>query len=282
VRRSAWTTSLLLTVVLLGLADALLLELTSSYFSGGYSSPALRGALPVAAFFGAGALVDATLVLGFWCLLLPLLRRLGMDEPRMLAATTILSVAAPLLYDVLRFRLHRVAGDMLALPQLWQLAGSELQPAVAEGIASAGILAVLLPLVPLGLWLGVRWASRHGQWLAQQLGDLAPPRARWCWLGLAIGGLVGSALHSQVAEHWPEGHFGIARKPSASWIAAAVNFVTDLDRDGFGMLSLPADAAPFDGSRFPFALEIPGNGVDENGLAGDRLPGPVAARPALP
>ena len=35
------------------------------------------------------------------------------------------------------------------------------------------------------------------------------------------------------------------------------------------MFTRPVDQAPFDASRHPYALDIPGNGIDENGLAGD-------------
>jgi arylsulfatase A-like enzyme len=44
---------------------------------------------------------------------------------------------------------------------------------------------------------------------------------------------------------------------------------TDFDFDGYGMFSPLADQAPFDASRHPFALDVPGDGIDQNGLAGD-------------
>jgi hypothetical protein len=42
--------------------------------------------------------------------------------------------------------------------------------------------------------------------------------------------------------------------------------------DGYGLAERPLDQAPFDASRHPFALDVPGNGIDENGLAGDHPP----------
>ena len=45
--------------------------------------------------------------------------------------------------------------------------------------------------------------------------------------------------------------------------------LTDFDFDGYGLMSRPRDHAPFDGDRHPFALEVPGNDVDENGIGGD-------------
>jgi hypothetical protein len=62
--------------------------------------------------------------------------------------------------------------------------------------------------------------------------------------------------------------------------------MSDVDGDGYGVLSAPQDPAPFTKSIHPYALEIPGNGVDEDGVAGD-LPADFAryvepVRPFVP
>lgn len=44
---------------------------------------------------------------------------------------------------------------------------------------------------------------------------------------------------------------------------------TDFDRDGYSLFSHPIDLQPFDGSRHPYALDVPGNGIDEDGFGGD-------------
>ncbi|MCA9319371.1 MAG: sulfatase-like hydrolase/transferase, partial [Planctomycetes bacterium] len=45
--------------------------------------------------------------------------------------------------------------------------------------------------------------------------------------------------------------------------------LTDFDLDGYGLMRMPSDHAPFDGDRYPYAVEKVGNGVDENGVGGD-------------
>jgi hypothetical protein len=67
--------------------------------------------------------------------------------------------------------------------------------------------------------------------------------------------------------------------------------LTDFDRDGYGLLLNPRDPAPFNAAIHPYALDIPGNGIDENGLAGDlplsravyaEAPPPTAVWPVHP
>ena len=45
--------------------------------------------------------------------------------------------------------------------------------------------------------------------------------------------------------------------------------LSDADRDGYALRDQPADRDPFNSTIHPYALYVPGNGVDENGLAGD-------------
>lgn len=46
-------------------------------------------------------------------------------------------------------------------------------------------------------------------------------------------------------------------------------YLTDFDGDGYGWVQRPFDFAPFDPTRHPYAVDIPGNGIDEDGVGGD-------------
>jgi len=45
--------------------------------------------------------------------------------------------------------------------------------------------------------------------------------------------------------------------------------LTDVDRDGFGLFRYPIDSNSFDANIYPGALDIPDNGIDEDGYGGD-------------
>jgi hypothetical protein len=57
---------------------------------------------------------------------------------------------------------------------------------------------------------------------------------------------------------------------NAPWLFTSLfDQASDLDRDGAGLFSSPADSHPFDAARHPFAMDVPNNGIDEDGFAGD-------------
>jgi hypothetical protein len=67
----------------------------------------------------------------------------------------------------------------------------------------------------------------------------------------------------------PDLHHALWRTLPHRVLAASTSFLTDFDRDGYGLVDVPLDSAPLDSSRHPYAAEVPGNGMDENGVGGD-------------
>ncbi|MEO8629650.1 MAG: hypothetical protein ABI612_16355, partial [Betaproteobacteria bacterium] len=76
--------------------------------------------------------------------------------------------------------------------------------------------------------------------------------------------------------------FGLRWTPSGQLFTTVLNRLSDVDRDGYGLLRNPRDAAPFDAAIHPYAVDIPGNGIDEDGLAGDLPPGAAYTTPPIP
>jgi hypothetical protein len=68
---------------------------------------------------------------------------------------------------------------------------------------------------------------------------------------------------------WPTVTWAMGRSTVGSLARTAVATASDLDGDGVGAFDVPPDQAPFDASRHPYAADVPGNGIDENGLLGD-------------
>lgn len=98
-----------------------------------------------------------------------------------------------------------------------------------------------------------------------------------------LAGLLVLAVPLALAADWrPDVRYGLSRFNAFGAISRGLHTLTDFDRDGYSWFSVQRDSAPFDPARHPLALDIPGNGVDEDGFGGDfRFAGAPEPAPAL-
>jgi len=69
--------------------------------------------------------------------------------------------------------------------------------------------------------------------------------------------------------------YGLEKKISFKLISLSLDRLSDVDFDGFGSFAYPQDKAMFDASIYPGAVDIPGNGIDEDGFLGDAIIQPL-------
>ncbi|HEX8262043.1 MAG TPA: sulfatase-like hydrolase/transferase, partial [Allosphingosinicella sp.] len=121
-------------------------------------------------------------------------------------------------------------------------------------------------------WAALRVARR---WLPERV---ALPALEWrhlLWLALPLPAL----LYLAAGER--DSRYAMARFTAPGLALQGLAPATDFDRDGYSWFTPQRDAAPFDAARHPFVLDIPGNGIDEDGYGGDfRIQGGRAAFPA--
>ncbi len=286
-----WRALFAASVVAIGVADAVVLDLTKAYFSSGYNGFALHGLGERALFFASGAILDVGAVAGVWFIVLGIARALRAKPLRALACASVLGVAAPLAFDLAMHRLHRVLGDVLELGLMLDLAAGSWRAALGEAaqdLPPLALLSAIAGVACLGLTLFVRQLER----MRSDLAPLELPRASRLAFAVAACVLAGGTTLGVTESKSPQVQFGLSSKPAGRLIAEAVDVLTDFDRDGVGWLSRPGDPAPFDPGIYPWAIEIPGNGVDEDGFAGDlpldfEVPQPISVptprpRPGAP
>ncbi len=90
------------------------------------------------------------------------------------------------------------------------------------------------------------------------------------FIGLTALWILLVPLHFYFSDNLSLRH-GLLSKMSYWTVNEILNFVTDIDGDGYGPLTSPRDTDNFNKWAFPYAVEIPNNGIDENGIAGDLI-----------
>lgn len=133
-----------------------------------------------------------------------------------------------------------------------------------EWISVSGCLLLLSPvllLVPL-IWALVRWARSRGRDMA----SWTPTRRSLALAGLAWALLAGNHF---LMRPFFIARFGLQHKSSYWSIHKLFCELSDFDRDGYGPFTDPPDPDNFNAAIYPYAVDVPGNGIDEDGLCGD-------------
>ena len=266
--------------------DGALLEVTRGAFGNGFGGVLLDTAALRAAYFGLATLLNAIVLLTLWSAALPLLRVAGQSVPRRLAVCVLAAFALAAWSDLFVYHLHVILGKVLTPGVLLELAGSpeDKTSAIISSVPWAEaiswtVLGIGAIITLIALFLGVRTAD----WLAGRNPDraaaLTAPQARSLFIAALLGSAVCLWALSRPSNFILRLAPALASQPSAALFTAVANLATDFDGDGSGLLSRPPDPAPFDGAVHRFAVDQPGNGVDENMLAGDLPPDTVVPQP---
>jgi hypothetical protein len=251
--------------------DAALLQKTRSFFTGGFlAGEHLDGALAAAGFFAACAAVDAAVVGVAAAIALAVVERRGWSRPARAFAAFTIGVAPLVVINVVSYQITRYLGDAFDLLLMFDLAGrrpSEFLAVGADHMAPAAAAAAGAALLIGGTaWLLNRTGGRRPAHRPAR-GGLATESA--CLLAAGLAALLGATRASAAFDD------GLRRTAGAEVLGTLVEAASDIDRDGFGLMSRPGDPDPFDSGAYPYAIDVPGNGIDENGLGGDLPDGPA-------
>ncbi len=279
--RSRWAGITLAAGIAATAVDAALLQRKRAYFTGGFLSVDHISSPSQAIAFVAGSVVADAVVLGAPVALA--LWACGRFTVARLPATVIALAAAlapVLVADVLTYQLLDYLGDAFDLNLMFDLTGRSPGEVLAVSSAHLAGLAWLGGGIALAV-AGVFWT------LMRRSSRLRPPVER---IPLRSAGvvpivvvMVGAGVTAAVRTSSDVLDNGLRRKPTGSILGTIVNALSDVDGDGYGVLGRPADPDLFDARIHPYALDVPGNGVDENGVAGDLPAGVEPYRePPLP
>lgn len=255
-------------MVLASLCELALADRKYGLFTGGFGqSRAVDSPGEIALFLSGYLAAQALLGLAGWSLALWLAR----GRPAWTAAFLFTLTNGVLFLGVLAatYQLHQYFSDAVGFALLAQLGGGSLVDAIKFGLSEIMLGVFALVAVLAGAWL--LWKV-----LARVLtADVARPRAPGARAWAAVLGLV-VGLGLVVPRTGSDAAFGLRRMLAWQLTDGTLDALTDFDRDGYGLFGIQYDAAPFDAARHPLALDIPGNGIDEDGFGGDLKLVPLA------
>lgn len=159
-------------------------------------------------------------------------------------------------------------GGNLDWQVLQNLGGGDAWAAIA--MVGQEVRANLVPLV-----LSVVIASVIGMTVHQVLRRFQQPlHDSKGWLGLLF--VLSSLMPLQLilSSQQQAWYFALNKTQPQQWLQAFYTQLTDVDGDGFGAFGQEQDQYPWDASRFPGAMDLPANGIDEDDMAGDLPPLP--------
>lgn len=282
-RRLSWTGAARLVlpgVILVTLiAELALAERKYGIFGGGFGqSQALDTPIEIGAFF-AGLLLCHSLL---FYLLYRLVRRLHRKKggsPYFPFNFAFLIGGGALALLIAKYQALAFFSDAMSFQIVRNLGGGSLVDALLYSLSEAGLILLTgggAILVYAGALLFLRKSWRDTPPL--------PDRPRLTARPL-IALLAATPLVLFAVNRVDDSRAALSRFNSVIAAATLLELATDLDRDGYSFFSFPIDRRPFDATRHPYALDVPGNGVDEDGFGGDfafagaapPLPAPVIA-----
>ncbi|HYJ84106.1 MAG TPA: sulfatase-like hydrolase/transferase [Allosphingosinicella sp.] len=251
-----------------------LVERKSVIFGGGFGQSKVIDRAGEWAVFLPGLLVShAALILVFYLVLRALHgRRAGSA----LFFLNFLFVAVGLVAALLIAKFQALAyfSDAMGFELVRSLGGGSLFTAALYVLDEATLLGLGAVAAAAAYYVCFRLVRKYaGDWRS------GPDPLRWRHL---LGLTVLAVPLALVAGSSPDARYGLARFTGFATINMGLRTLTDFDRDGYSWFTAQRDSAPFDPARHPLALDMPGNGVDEDGFGGDfRFSGAPPAEPVL-
>jgi hypothetical protein len=263
--RHAWTYGVIAGAAAMTTVDAALLQRKKSFFTGGFLVATHATNLAETIGFLLGSLVvDASIIGVLAVCLLWLFSRARLT--RLARFTLVMCAVAPLvIWDFINYSLLAYLGDAFDLGLMFDLTGRD--PGEVLAVASSHLLAPgALILAAVAALAGTVWTLNWYEAPSARSRTHVPRRLAAAAGGLFLVGLLTSTAASSASDLLED---GLRRKASGQVFMRLTAALTDFDGDGFGIGGRTSDPAPFNGAIYPYALDLPGNGIDEDALGGD-------------
>jgi glucan phosphoethanolaminetransferase (alkaline phosphatase superfamily) len=270
-RLAPWLQTSAAAAVAATVLDALLLQRRRSYFTGGFLSADHVQTWDQGLAFLLGSLTaDFAVLLVLVALARWLLTRLSLGPRVASVGALILALIPVAITDFANYGLQAFLGDAFDFALLFELAGrnpAEILAVSSEHLWTIGGGGAVGLAGLLAAYVALRHRARRVG-TASTAGTGLPSGGQFVAIS-ATALLAAGALTTVLRSASDTLDNGLRRKPTGIALGNAVAALSDVDRDGYGLLGRLRDPAPLDSTIYPYALDVPGNGVDEDGVGGD-------------
>lgn len=265
--RTAFLLCLAFSALILGVIDAALIQKSYAYFGGeALNRPFALKAIPDFVMYGLHSLLFDVSVIGatLWGIY-SVTRKIKHFSPwqQLYLATSSLLIIL-IFYTFVQMEVIAYFGAKFDLNVVLDLADNRI---------SSLLSFISLQQVLIGTFIFLSFGVNilAAKYLVRFNGDIIPiiSKRRISALSIILVGTVALVGDRFWIADQQSLLLGLSKKASFSLVDIVVKRATDFDGDGFGPLTVPRDPDNFDANVHAFAVEIPANGFDENGLAGD-------------
>ena len=262
-----WIVVTCATGVAITIMDATLIDRKISFFSGGFlSEDHVTGFGDAAAFVTASLAADTAIaglivaVVLWLCGSARIVRRLA------LPVACVAAFAPAVIANFVYYQLLQYLGDAFDVALMFDLSGRDPTELLAVSSVHLAWFGGLAGFAVVAIAVGVAILRRRGSSVVSRVEQVTFRRALVPAVMLLCVGLVGTTALRLVS---PVVDRGIKWKVAGRTLGNVVQTASDFDGDGASIFSRPGDPALFDARIRPYAPEVPGNGVDDNGVGGD-------------
>ncbi|HEY0959301.1 MAG TPA: sulfatase-like hydrolase/transferase [Novosphingobium sp.] len=255
----------LLTLLCVGvvtfLLELALVERKFALFAGGFGQSHVLDTPYEIGVFALGAISAHALLFGFFFLILSRIHGREHDPWLLRFNLFFFGIGAFSAALIAKFEVLSYFSDAVSFQLIRNLGGGSLFDAFLFAL-SEGALMLIGVVAGLLSYAVIVWRIRHRAGRMLQRSSLRLGRLVLL-LAIALPPIAFAA------NRVPDARYGLNRMTAYGLANDLLGQITDFDRDGYSWFSPQIDRQPFDASRHPLALDVPGNGIDEDGFGGD-------------
>jgi len=176
-----------------------------------------------------------------------------------------------------KFKVLSYFSDTINLQIIKNLGGGSLKEALLYASNEILLFIGILSIITVGLIFFINFLRRRT--IVQRFANTTIEHKTYAKLLTAVMALT--PVITLLVSNNDFLRYGLEKKTAYRLISIGLDKLSDIDSDGVGSFSYPKDKAAFDASIYPGALDIPGNGIDEDGFLGDAVVTSTVANDSL-